>query len=72
MSKSYSDQETIDYSNSKSSNILVENDFLVHLNKPKFFVPDTVEDHQVQLDNEDKFTDLQSCLGPINDDLGNN
>jgi len=72
MSNDDYEQETINYSNSKQQDTLVEKDFLVHLTKPNFSVENIINENQIQSDDEENFTDLRSCIVPINTDSGKN
>jgi hypothetical protein len=64
------EQKRNNYSNSKHQNGYLENDFSVCLTKRKFSAPNIDDDDQVQHDDEEKFTDLQSCSVPIDLDSG--
>ncbi len=72
MSNDGYEQETINYSNSKQQKTLEENDFLVHLTKPNFSVQNIINENQIRSDDEENFTDLRSCIVPINTDSGKN
>ncbi len=70
VSKDDHEEETINYYNSKHRNTFEKDDILVRLTKAEYFIRNTIDDDQVQTDDEENFTDLRSCVAPTDTDSG--